>query len=94
MTYSSSPTTIGDGVNGAPRVVDHAMCVSVTSPFAVGTNGQHRGLEEPGRDVNEAVREDGTRHVREAVLVAHHPDFPAGRRVVGRAARYAPTLTT
>ena len=86
MTYSSSPTTIGDGVNGAPRVVDHAMCVSVTSPVPVRTDGQHRGLEEAGGDVDEPVREHRARDVREPVLVAHHPDFPAGCRIVGRCA--------
>ena len=47
MTYSSSPTAIGDGVNGAPRVVDHAMCVSVTSPVPSGRTASTAGWKKP-----------------------------------------------
>ena len=86
MTYNSSPTAIGDGVNGAPRVVDQATCVPVTSPLPSERTASTAGCEETRGDVHEAVREHRTRHVRKAVLVAHEPDFLAGCRIVGRRA--------
>ena len=80
---SSSPTRSGDGVSGAPRFSVQATCVFVTSPVPSGAHREQRRLLKPGRDVDEAVPEHRTRHVGEAVGVAHAPDLLAGLRIVG-----------